>query len=285
MVRTTARSATGAVAVGVAAGVIGLGLVLPAAADPPSSTLVANPTSVSLDIAGPTSAGVDVALDDGCLNAFGNQQGKAQTYGILGTSANTAVATVTSEVDGLHCAPAPPGHFTISTFAYPTSDPNTDPNYASEVAAACAAVGTTVVTFTPVAAPAGLSKKLAGTTVAVTVTNNTGKDCNGGGPQPPPAGGNPAAPAVANAYLNISSVVASACQKQFPGKAWRGNLISAIAHWMPLPESLKDDPTLFPGNDWVTYVQSEVDVACKDGLSQGYFPPNDPRIPGFTTLN
>lgn len=282
MVRISARSATGAVAVGVAAGAIGLGF-FPAAADQPLSTLVASPTSVSLDIAGPTTGGVDVGLDAGCLNAFGNKNGKGQTYGVLGVSDNTAVATVSQEVDNRHCAyPTLPAHFTVTTSAYPT-DLN-DPNYASKVAAACAAVGTATVTFTPVAAPPGLSGKLQGTTVGVTVTNSTGLDCSGGGTPPPPTGDhNPAAPAVANAYLNNNTDVVSACQKQFPGKAWRGNLISAIAHWMPTPESVKDDAALFPNNDWAVYVQSEVDTACKDGAVVSYLPPTG--MPALTTLN
>jgi hypothetical protein len=291
MAHFSARSATGAVAAvaaGVAASVVGLGLV-PAAADMPSSTLLTSVPSVSLDIGGPTTGTVNVGLDSGCMNAFDNPKGHGQSYGIKGTSANAAVAGVSDEQDGLHCSTdnpvTLPAQFTISTFAYPTD--TTDPAYESKRAAACGAVGSTTVTFYPVAGPHGQSDKMhPSAPVTVTVSNNTPLDCSSIVPPPPTNDGNMAAPAVANFYLNNNPDVTTACQKQFGPKAWRGNLISAIAHWMPIPECIKDNGQVFPANDWVTYISSEVDTACKDGKTVTYLVPTTvPPLPALQTLN
>lgn len=40
-------------------------------------------------------------------------------------------------------------------------------------------------------------------------------------------------------------------------------MISDLAGWMPKPESIKDDPTVFPTDaSWVNYVTNQVDYYC-----------------------
>ena len=218
-----------------------------ASAAPPSSSLVATPTSVSLDIGGPTSAPVSVGLDAGCLNVFIH----GQAYSVASVSQNTAVATASPDVSpGIHCGDTT--SVTVATSAY-SANPT----------AACAAVAAspTTVTFTPVAGPSGIQKKLVGTSIQVTVTNTGGLLCGGGGGGGGGGGSNPAAPAVANAYLNANAALSAACKAAFGNsKSWRGALISSIAGWMPKPESVKDDASLYP--DWVGFVQDHVNTVC-----------------------
>jgi len=71
--------------------------------------------------------------------------------------------------------------------------------------------------------------------------------------------------AVANHYLNNSdNAYLSHCKSTVGGgKDWRGRVITAITAWMPLPESIKNDTTLYPtDDDWINYVTAQVDVIC-----------------------
>jgi hypothetical protein len=53
--------------------------------------------------------------------------------------------------------------------------------------------------------------------------------------------------------------LATQCQAKFPGKNWRGTVISTIADAMPKPESVKDDLTRFPTDaDWVGFVKTNL---------------------------
>ncbi len=247
-------AATGAAAVVTVATMVSV-----ASAAPPHSTLVSTPSTVTFDISSATVQNVAVGLDSGCQNVFV----KGQTYSITANSENTSVATVNPPASGaLNCnfnGTNPTATFTISTYSY-SSDPTK----------ACNAVAgsPTAVDFTPVAGPYGIQKQLSGAQVAVTVTDTTNL-C--GGDQNPGGGGGgdirPAAPAVANGYLNASPAAYDACKATFSpsaGKGWRGATISAIAAWMPKPESVKEDTTIFPdASDWVAYVRSEVDHLCQ----------------------
>jgi hypothetical protein len=220
-------------------------------ADPPSSTLVASTAAVTLDIGGPTSAGVTVGLDPTtCLNVFNN----GQTYTVAAVSGNTSTASVSpANSAALHCSTAAPT-FTISVT--PQS---------------CAALGSTTIDFTPVAGPPGIQDKLHGTSVAVTVTDQSGL-CTSGGGGTTGGGGVPAAPAVANAYLDASPAVTAACQAAFGTKSWRGNLISFIAGWMPKPESVKDNSSIFGNGQWVDYVTTEVNHKCHIAAPDSFDP-------------
>lgn len=223
-----------------------------AKAAPPASSLVASPTALSLDVAGvgnPSSAPVSVQLDPStCLNVFT----AGQTYTITANSSDTTGATsVTGDSGPLQCAPARQGVATSATFT---------------VTAVCPATSATIY-FAPVSGPPAIQKKLSGTSVAVTVTD-TSNSCTVIPPPPTPGGPNPAAPAVTNAYLNANSAVAGTCQSTIGGRNWRGQLLSFIAHWMPRPESVKD--TYFTdSNDWILYVETEVNQAC--GVADGGF--------------
>jgi hypothetical protein len=230
-------------------------------ADAPSSTLVANPAAVTLDIAGPTSAEVNVALDPTtCVNVFNN----GQTYTVAAVSGNTSTASVSpANSSALHCSTATPT-FTISIT--PQS---------------CAALGVTTIDFAPVAGPPGIQDKLTGTSVSVTVSDNGGL-CTSGGGGTTGGGGLPAAPAVTNAYLDASSAVAAKCQSTFGTKSWRGNLLSFIAHWMPVPESVKDDSSIFGNGQWVDYVTTEVNHKCGFSASDSFDPTPFPGLPRYT---
>ena len=224
----------------------------------PSSTLVASPNNLTaanaLDVVNAPSAQVSVSLDPNCFNVFK----KGQTYTIGAVSGDTTVATVSPSGSGaLHCGDS--ATFTVS-------------------AVCSAAGGSTNITFTPVAGPSGIQKKLAGTAVPVQVTNVTSAACNPG-PPPPTPGANPAAPAVANLYLdnnplvpNTSGNTVNDTCKTLLGKNWRGQVISAVAHWMPTPESVKDTYFADP-NDWLLYVETEVNALCN--VSSGGFLESD----------
>jgi hypothetical protein len=234
------------VGAGLLAAIAGLsfGLGGVASADPPLSTLVANPTAVSLDLSGPTTQNVTVNLDSNCLAAFK----VGQTYTVTATITDTGVATVSPGTSvALYCGGS------------------TGPFQASfTVTAVCP--GTTTLNLDPVAGPPGIQKKLSGTQVPVSVTDVNNIGCNT--TPPPPSGHRPAAPAVANAYLDANSSVTSACKSPYSAakNAWRGALISSIAAWMPTPESVKDNLSIFPTDaDWIDYVTSEVNHKC--GLS------------------
>ena len=248
-----------------------------ASADPPSSTLQASPTSVALDIGGPTSAPVAVGLDGGCLNVFVH----GQKYSVSAVSENTGVATVSPDVSpGIHCGATTP--FTVSTYSFVTNP-----------TAACAAVSgsPTAIDFAPIAGPSGIQKKLSGTGISVTVAD-AGNLCDGGGgvtgcpPSCPGSGDRMAAPGVTNGYLNANDAVASQCASVFGPKAWRGNLIKFIAAWMPKPESIKEAPPVgafADPNDWTDYVTSEVNDVCHTGIGPSFDPTGIPGLTPYTT--
>ena len=214
-----------------------------AQAAPPHSSLVANPTSLNLDVVNNPSQTVTVNLDANCLNVFKS----GQTYSITATSSDLTGATTVSpaQSDALQCPPAKKGAPTSATFS---------------VSAVCPPTSATI-SFAPVAGPAGIQKKLSGTSISVTVTDVTNSCGGGGGGGGGGDGSNPAAPAVTNAYLNANPAVTAACQAAFPANHWRGQVISFIAHWMPRPESLKDTYFADP-NDWILYVETEDNVLC-----------------------
>lgn len=241
-----------------------------ASADPPSSTLVANLTSVTVDIGGPVSMPVSVGLDSGCLNVFVH----GQKYSVGAMSEDTGVATVSPDVSpGIHCGNTT--GFTVATYSFATNP-----------TAACAAFAThtTTIDFTPVSGPPGIQSKLAGTSIGVTVKD--AQNLCGGGvvtgcpPSCPNSGDRMAAPGVTNAYLNavdtsVPGNVVDKCTAAFGPKAWRGNLIKFIASWMPKPESIKEAPPVgvfADSNDWVDYVTSEVNDVCKTGIAASFDP-------------
>src|SRR5438045_9393141 len=120
-----------------------LGTIPALGAPQPVTVLVANPNAVTIDMSQlPPSAPVQVGLDSNCRNAFGNPNGKGQTYSITAVSAtpgNVSVSPGTS--GGLHCGDT-------ATFT---------------VTATCAGVGSaTNVNFDPVAGAQGQQNKLAG---------------------------------------------------------------------------------------------------------------------------
>ena len=212
-----------------------------ATAAPAVSNLVASPTSVSLTVGG-SSQPVTLALDTNCPNALGTGLSYSVTYG----SFDGTVVTISGSSGSYHCGDVG------ATFTF--------------TPVAC---GSTSVTFQPVVGnkggqnPGGVQKKVAGVTVPVTVTDPNNPTCSGGGGN---QGGNrPAAPAVANMYLNSSdSAYIKACRQHVGGtNNWRGIVISSIAGWMPLPESIKDDLTVFPTDaSWINYVTAQVDYFC-----------------------
>lgn len=220
-----------------------LSVVVGTANAAPSSTLVATPGAVSLVVGGPSQA-VNVVLDSGCVNALKN----GLHYTVAVGTYNSSIATVSGTSGAYNCGDSG-ATFTIAPVA----------------------CGTTNVTFNPVVGnnggqnPKGVQKMLSGVTVPVTVTDPANPTC--GTITPGDGRGRPAAPAVANMYLNASDPAYSAACKKVAFKnapSWRGNLISTVAGWMPKPESIKDDLSVFPtDNDWVNYVTNQVDYFCK----------------------
>ncbi|MGN6162380.1 MAG: hypothetical protein ACTHOG_11855 [Marmoricola sp.] len=205
------------------------------------SNLIATPNPVSLTVGGAAQP-VSVVLDSNCPNALNN----GLTYSVATGAYNTSVVTVSGTSGSYHCGDAG------ATFTF--------------TPVAC---GSTSVTFQPVVGnrggvnPAGAQKKVGPVTVPVTVTDPNNPSClstGGGG-----GGDRPAAPAVANMYLNSSDAAYTKACRQHVGNTnnWRGIVISDIAGWMPLPESIKDDPSVFPDDaSWVNYVTAQVDYYC-----------------------
>jgi hypothetical protein len=73
-----------------------------------------------------------------------------------------------------------------------------------------------------------------------------------------------AAPAVANEYLNSDSDVADACQDEFTGRNWRGQVISAVADWH-VEDGVNKKLAYEDANDydgWVDVVEGVVDGLC-----------------------
>ena len=228
----------------VAASVLALGTA--AIAAPTVSTLQVSPTPINVTF--PGSSNVSVALDPAtCSPALDG----GLSYNAIASTANSATATVGigTPSTGIHCDGSI--SFTVT-------------------AAGC---GDTTATFTPVAynkngkLVPGANKKLAGTTVAVHVT---GTGCSiGGNEVPPPTGTNPAAPAVANQYINeqlgtdYTPFTCANLGYKKAGKQWRGALIRDVAAWMPRPESVKDNTAIFANSGaWVDFVTTAVDDLC-----------------------
>lgn len=230
-------------ATAVAASMAGAATLTTASADPKISTLIANPTTVTVDLANSAGVPVTVALDSGCSAAF--KQG--QQYSITATVGLPVVATVAPSVSGaLNCNGDPTkGAVNSATFT---------------IKAKCVTAPTkTTVNFTPVAGPPGIQNKLAGTSIEVNVTNAAATTCDGGGVIEE-GGDNPAAPAVANAYLNANPDAAKACKDHFGTKSWRGSAISGVAAIMPTPESIKDT---MDADAWVNQVVTTMlDPVC-----------------------
>lgn len=245
MKRTTWKGAVGVLAV--AAGLVAFGT--PATASGPSQVVV-QPNPINLTLG--TNATVTANLDANCSNALDN----GLDYGILVTGLNSDTATASIGTPStVHCDPTAATPPAISFTFIPVG------------------CGSTSATFTAVAMNKkgkmipGQNNNLIPTTVPVSVTGST---CSSGTVPPPPAV-NPAAPAVANQYINeqlpndyIPFTCASGTYKK-AGKLWRGALIKDVAAWMPLPENVKDDQSIFPNNLWVDLVVSEVDSLCTGG--------------------
>lgn len=223
------------------AAAIGLAVLASAAGVMPAALAAQVKTHVTVTPGGPftlTNPGaltqqVTVGLDSNCLNALGH----GQTFGIAASTNNSAVATVSPpSATGLQCGDT--ANFTITGVGD----------------------GSATIRFDAVATP-GLQKQTAGQSVGVTVTGF-------GTTNPPPNPGGhdrPAAPAVANAYISSDSQ-AAACKAAYDGaKNWHGQLIRSVAKWAATNHlgKAKDDTSRFPtDNDWIVYVQTEVNALC-----------------------
>jgi len=233
---------------------VGLTAVATSFADaPPVSLLQAAPSSLTLDVNpaapvnlgdAPHSAQVTVGLDSNCQNAI-----SATKYTIVpGTSSFVSVSPSMSSL--LKCGQS--YTFTVTGTAVTAGD---------------------TLAFDAVAKNQGLQKKIGGTSISIVVIDTTGtiSDCTLTNNCPPVTTGRPAAPAVANALLNTVDGLASACQKAFPGKDWRGKVISTIAGAMPKPESVKDDLNQYPTDaDWVAFVKSSLGSSAASPFSGLY---------------
>ena len=109
-------------------------------------------------------------------------------------------------------------------------------------------------------APPGLEGQTSGAQVNV---QSSGFSTSGGGN--PPGHDRPAAPAVANGFLNTSTQT-DACKAAYNGdKNWHGEFIRDVAKWQAANHlgKAKDDTTRFPlDTDWIAYVQNEVNTLC-----------------------
>ena len=274
---TIGRRSRAVVLSAVGAGAITFGLVAPgvfaAGGPPPTSSLVPSATSLTIDLqnvapnANPQS--LTVGLDANCPNALAG----GLSYGVSVGTFDTSIVKVdqTSGDSGLQCTkngPGQPAGFNVTGLK-------------------CGKVN---VPFDPIIGnngngnPGGQQGKVGGTSVAVTVFDSNDPTCGGTTTTTPSGSGLPAAPGVANTYIGASSTTyAKNCKNFVNTNNWRGVVISAVAAWMPRPESLKDDPTVFPGYtgvSWETYVTSEVDHLCT-GSAFSYAAPTS--LPGAHT--
>lgn len=250
--RHGSKLATGVGAVAVVAA-LGMAVAPPAGGvQPPPSHLVVtdgnNP--LAINVASSNQGVVTAQLDPTtCFNALGT----GQTYAITSQSDTSTVSVSPSESGALQCAGQTKKNLPDSQAFTVTVDTN-----------AVCGLGSFAsnVYLNPVAGPNGIQNKMTGP-LDVTVNVSGIPDCTSSGNPPPPpvTGANPAAPAVANAYLNAAAGqdLASTCRSLF-GKNWRGTVISAVAAWMPRPESIKDDPAV--AGIWISYVRTEVDHIC-----------------------
>ena len=224
-----------AVAVSVAALASALLVATPSSAAQVKTHVTVSPSGpFTLTNPGSLTQMVTVGLDSNCLNALGH----GQTFGIAASSDNPAVATVSPpSASGMQCGDT--RDFTITGVGD----------------------GSATIRFDAVAKP-GLQKQTAGQSVGVTVTGFGTVN-----PPPNPDGhSRPAAPAVTNAYVRSQADVAAACQAHYGGThSWHGKLIHDVAHWAATNHlgKAKNDTTKFPtDNDWILYVQAEVDSLC-----------------------
>jgi hypothetical protein len=236
-------------AVGASAAAVGILAPSASAASSNLTTSPASPITINLtaDVAHPNPAVLAVGLDSNCPPALKN----GLHYGVsVGTGWDSTVINVTGGGGTLQCGDTVNVNIQGLKCGGPTNV-ELDP----------------VVGNKPGTNTTGVQKQVGPTTVAVTVVDSSSADpaCGGsitGGP--PPAGGLPAAPGVANTYIGASTTeYAKACKAFVGGNNWRGVVISAVAAWMPRPESLKDtDFPLGDGTTWENYVQAQVDHLC-----------------------
>lgn len=205
------------------------------------------------------SAIVYTQLDSNCPNVFVDPSGKpnaGQKYSI-GTSFNPATNSATPPATIASVAPSNPTGLICSTITAFTITG--------------LAPGTTTLSFTPVATNRGLQRKLSDVPATVlVVVDGGGQQCD---PQSDPncnpqQGSRPAAPAVANMLIDGNYLgapdVATACKAYFHNaKSWRGSTISNVAAIMPLPESVKDDLSVYPTfADWENEVLDLLSATC-----------------------
>ena len=200
-------------------------------------------------------------LDENCAQALTAPNGdRGLSYQITATSdsATVVIATKNTSTALSNCTDSQ--QFTLAA-------PSTAPP-----------CSTATVTFQPIVynpggvAPAGQQQKVTSTTLSVSISG----DCDGTGGDEV-GDERPAAPAVANMYINgmaTKDFLVSSCQDKYKksGKLWRGALIRDVADKMPKPESIKDDPDYFASDGaWFDYVIAGVDALCTTDGS-GAFP-------------
>lgn len=175
---------------------------------------------------------VTVSLDyNSCLQAFDNK-----AFGLVASDDNSAAVTVSpASYSGLFCGDS--RTFTLTGVAN----------------------GGATIKFN-VDAPPGLEGQTAGAQVNV---SSSGFSTNGSGN--PPGHDRPAAPAVANGFLNTASQK-SACMTAYNGdRNWHGEFIHDVAKWQAANHlgKAKNDTTRFPADtDWIAFVQAEVNSLC-----------------------
>jgi hypothetical protein len=195
-----------------------------------NNTTPPNPIPVT---ASAPSVVVTVAIDhDTCLQAFNNK-----AFGVVASDDNASAVTVTPpSYSGLTCEDSA-RNFTLTGIA----------------------TGGATIKFN-IDAPPGLEGQTQGAQVNVSAT---GFGTDGGGN--PPGHNRPAAPAVANGFLNTASQK-SACQTAYHGdRNWHGEFIRDVAKWQAAHHlgKAKDDTAQYPlDTDWIAHVQAEVNILC-----------------------
>ena len=225
------------VAVGIVAAAATAGVATPAFAGHVKTFVVVTynnatpPNPITVTNLAPT-AQVTVSLDyNSCLQAFNNK-----AFGLVASDDNPSAVTVTPAFySGLFCGDS--RTFTLTGIAN----------------------GGATIRF-DVDAPTGLEGQTSGAQVNV---QSTGFSTSGGGN--PPGHTRPAAPAVANGFLNTQAQ-ADACKAAYNGdRSWHGEFIRDVAKWQAANHlgKAKDDTTRFPADtDWIAYVQAEVNILC-----------------------
>lgn len=246
------------------ASVVAVGLPAVAAADPVPPAAVVHTFTSPLTLQPGASVEGTAKLDDNCMHALTAPNGdQGLSYSITATSdsATVVIASAPSPVSLSDCT---------SSQSFTLSAPATAP-----------ACSTAIVTFQPTVynpsgkTPRGQQQKVTSTSLTV---NIAGTDCDGSGGGDV-GDGRPAAPAVANRYINGMTPKAwalGACAEKYKkaGKLWRGALIKDVAAQMPKPESIKNDSTIFPSAEaWFDYVIAGVDTLCADAGGVAFPPP------------